>query len=314
MVCKKCGRECPEGNIYCESCGAELDSPVLPDNIDDKGRVKKTKVKAPKPKKEKKEKKTRSPEESAALVKKLKLALGVVIVIAVIILAVFLISLIGSGKGLAAAQKVPLGRNVEFAVSETGLEFAKKSDNGMINSMSDFDYVCISDESVKVNGSKQPKWAIMLNLDGDIISEVEYYDFTQLKLNWKGIRMAQMLDQNSLEYGMKIKDVNKALGLKPYYIKRTVSNESVYCYRYYYTDAESGSDKVYNYYVEFSDIDMVVKNVRYNEINYAAAILSANGGTPANGAHDIIPDITETPEDSVEDVSEEISDEESEAV
>ena len=78
MICKKCGSECPDGNIFCEACGAELEAPVLPDNVDDKGRMKK-KVKAVKPKaqpekprKEHKEKKKRTPEEKAAFVKKLK--------------------------------------------------------------------------------------------------------------------------------------------------------------------------------------------------------------------------------------------------
>ena len=69
LICKKCGSECPDGNIFCEACGAELDAPVLPENIDDKGRVKNKKPKKEKAAKEKKpkpEKKQRSPEEKAS--------------------------------------------------------------------------------------------------------------------------------------------------------------------------------------------------------------------------------------------------------
>ena len=54
LICKKCGSECPDGNIFCEACGAELDAPVLPENIDDKGRVKNKKPKKEKAAKEKK--------------------------------------------------------------------------------------------------------------------------------------------------------------------------------------------------------------------------------------------------------------------
>ena len=40
-------------------------------------------------------------------------------------------------------------------------------------------------------------------------------------------------------------------------------------------------DRSYNYYVEFSDVEMAVKNVSYREINYAATILSAGEASPA---------------------------------
>lgn len=308
MICKKCGSECPDGNIFCEACGAELDAPVLPENVDDKGRMKKQ----AKPKKEpvpKKEKKQRTFEEKAAFKKKLKAAGICLVLIVIIVAAVMLIGLIGSNDGYNAAQKIPVGRNVAFAESETGLKFEKKSTNGMINNMTSFDYICISDKTTKVSGSEQPRWVILLTVgEEDIITAVEYYDFTQLKLNWKGRKMAEMLDQNSLEYGMNIKNVNKALGIKPYYIKRTVSNDSTFCYRYYFTDPEQGYDRSYNYYVEFSDVEMAVKNVSYREINYAATILSAGDPAPAAAADsdpEAVPDETEESEDGSEESAEE---------
>ncbi|MCI7767331.1 MAG: hypothetical protein MSJ26_05025 [Oscillospiraceae bacterium] len=307
MICKKCGSECPDGNIFCEACGAELDAPVLPENVDDKGRMKKQakpkKEKAPKPKKEKKQ---RTAEEKAALAKKLKAAGICLALIAVIVIVVIIMQLLGSSDGYNAAQKIPVGRNVAFAESETGLTFEKKSANGMINNMTSFDYICISDKTTKVSGSEQPRWVILLTVgEDDIITAVEYYDFTQLKLNWKGRKMAEMLDQNSLDYGMSIKSVNKKLGLKPYYIKRTVSNDSTYCYRYFYTDPEQGYDRSYNYYVEFSDVEMAVKNVNYREINYAATILAA--GEPSPAAADSDPEAESGEEAPEEDASEENS-------
>lgn len=287
MICKKCGSECPDGNIFCEACGAELEAPVLPDNVDDKGRMKKQqgKTKKEKSSKPKREKKQRTPEEKEAFKKKLKAAAICLALIAVIVIIVFLVQLFGSNDGYNAAQSIPVGRNVAYAESETGLTFSVKSENGMINNMTSFDYICISDKTTKVSGSEQPQWVILLTVgDDDLITAVEYYDFTQLKLNWKGRKMADMLDQNSLEYGMSIKNVNKKLGLKPYYIKRTISNDSTYCYRYYFTDPEQGYDRSYNYFVDFSDVEMSVKNVSYREINYAATILAAGDKTPAAAA------------------------------
>lgn len=294
MKCQKCGTECPDGNLFCEACGAELETPVLPENIDEKGRVKKIKrprpAKAAKARPEKtasaKERRVLTPEEREKRASKVKAVFIGIGVIAVVVLVVVISHIIEQSKGLSAAQSIPLGRNVPYAVSETGLEFTEKSANGLINSICDFDYICISEDTVKVNGSEQPRWAIMLTVDGeDIITAVEYYDFKQLKLNWKGRLMPEMLTQESLEYGMSIRNVNKTLGLRPYYVRRSVSNDSVYCYRYYCSDAEEGYDRVFNYYVEFSDIELAVKGIRSSEINYANAIFNAGPtsiATPVN--------------------------------
>lgn len=262
MKCQKCGSECPDGNIFCEACGAELDSPVLPDNIDDKGRMKGGKKKAePKPEKKKKEKRTVSPEQRKMLANRVKAAAICLIIIAAVVLAVYLINFAKANKGFNSAQSIPLGRNVEYAASETGLVFSKEGVNAMIDSMADYDYVCISEDTVKVSGSEQPQWAILLTVAADdTITDVEYYDFRQLKNNWKGRKMPQLLDKDSLEYGMSIRNVNKALGMKPYYIKRSVSNDSLYGYRYFYTDEECSYDRVYNYYVDFSDVELAVRN------------------------------------------------------
>lgn len=250
---------------------------------------KQAKPKKEKPHKPKKEKKQRTPEEKAALKKKLKAAGVCLLLIVIVVVVVFLVQIFGTSDGYNAAQSIPVGRNVAYAESETGLTFSEKSENGMINNMTSFDYICISEKTTKVSGSEQPQWVILLTVgEDDLITAVEYYDFTQLKLNWKGRKMAEMLDQNSLEYGMSIKNVNKKLGLKPYYIKRTISNDSTYCYRYYFTDPEQGYDRSYNYFVEFSDVEMAVKNVSYREINYAATILAA--GETASPASDIDPE------------------------
>ncbi|MGN0667580.1 MAG: hypothetical protein ACI4KF_13805 [Huintestinicola sp.] len=286
IKCNKCGTENPNGSIMCEKCGEMLDAPILPENVDEKGRVKgSTKKqkheKAAKPKASKKEKKQRSDEEREAIRKNFKNAAIVICVIAVICLIVWIISLSEGNKGLKAAESIPLGRNVEYAASETKLEFTKTCENGIVNNMADFDYICVSGKNVKVSGSEQPEWAVMLNIGADdLITSVEYYDFSQLKLNWKGRRNSVMLDQNSLDFGMSIRNVSKTLGFKPYYIKRNVNNEAVYCYRYYFFDENTGCDRAFNYYVEFTDVDNTVKNVYYDEIDYAGVILSAAQDEP----------------------------------
>ncbi|MBQ7990641.1 MAG: zinc ribbon domain-containing protein [Oscillospiraceae bacterium] len=292
MICKNCGTECPDGNLFCDKCGAELETSVLPDNIDSKGRIitgKKGKEKAApddgdKPKREKAHKREKiqlTEGQKAARRKTLRgIGIAAAVIVVVVVIAV-VVNLINANKGYTYATKVPVGRNVDYARSETGLDFVKRSDNGMINSMTDFDYICISDKKVRISGSEQPEWAIFLTTDSeDMITDVEFYDFTQLKLNWKGNKSDAMLTENDLTYGMSIKNVNKTLGLKPYYLKRSVSNDSVYCYRYYYTDEEAGYDRAYNYYVDFSETELQVRSVSYCEIEYAKVILNVNTNMP----------------------------------
>lgn len=293
MKCQKCGSICPDGNLFCEACGAELETPVLPDNIDEKGNVKKEKRKKPpsaKPahrtaaarqsaKPAAKEKRPLTQEEREKRTAKLKAVLAGIGAVAVVVLVVVISQMVGANKGLSAAQSIPLGRNVPYASSETGLDFTPQSSSGLINNMCDFDYIYVSEDTVKVSGSEQPQWAIMLTVDGeDMITAVEYYDFSQLSSNWKGRIMPEMLTQDSLEYGMSIRNVSKTLGLKPYYVRRSVSNDSVYCYRYFCSDHEQGYDRVFNYYVEFSDIELAVRSVHYSEVNYANVILNAGDG------------------------------------
>lgn len=305
MICKHCGSECPDGNIFCEVCGKELDPAVLPDNIDSKGRIKNEKPE--KKKKPAREKVHLTEGQKAARKKTIKMLCIAAVVIAVIILGVFLYSLITSTKGYNTAVKISLGRNVEYAQSETGLTFEKKSSNGMINSMADFDYIYTSDEKTRINGSEHPKWVIMLSTDGEgMITDVEFYDFTQLRNNWMGKKAAAMLTENDLTFGMSIKNVNKTIGMKPYYIKRSVSNDSVYCYRYFFTDSDAGYDRAYNYYVDFSETEKSVRTIYYKEIEYSRVILnvgdaSSNTSVASEETEETPDGEDETSEDTGED-------------
>ncbi|MBQ5329778.1 MAG: zinc-ribbon domain-containing protein [Oscillospiraceae bacterium] len=315
IICKKCGAECPDGNIFCEKCGKELEVNILPDNIDPQGNVinREETKETPRGRKTPKVPVKMTEAQKAARRRTLRI-LGIILaVIAVCILAVTVYNTTGSQKGFNASQKVPLGRNVEYAESETGLKFTEKSANGMINTMTDFDYICVSEKTVKVSGSEQPQWAIMLSVDSDgMINEVEYYDFSQLRVNWQGRKMAEMLDENYLTYGMSIKNVNKSLGMKPYYVKRNVSNDSLYCYRYYFTDEKAGYDRAFNFYVGFSDTDLSVRSVEYSEIEYAKVILNADNDIQRPVAGVFALPAADEADSAAENVTEEVSDEETE--
>ena len=100
------------------------------------------------------------------------------------------------------------------------------------------------------------------------------------------------------------------MGMKPYYIKRSVSNDSIYCYRYYFTDPDAGYDRAFNYYVDFSETELSVRSIHYNEIEYSRVILNV-GDKISEPVDDEIKD-TEEDSESEDDSEESTEDTETE--
>ena len=86
--------------------------------------------------------------------------------------------------------------------------------------------------------------------------------------------MASKIEPSVVEYGMKSKSAERALGMKPYtIIKENEGNTSTYAYRYHYTDNDSGNTCVMNFYVVVDDSDGKVKYVYEEQLDYLNLIL-----------------------------------------
>lgn len=297
MKCSKCGAQNEDNEMFCNSCGAEL---YTGENVKEEKKPEKKsgmafgigKGKNKKPKKASDDKKTEgnaaekktegkasdkklSAEErkkNAAL--RIKLIAGAVAVVAVVIVIVIVAGSIGSTKGSKIADKVPLGRNIDYCIKETGEDFASTSQYKDMKSVANFDYICESDKTVNISGITVPRWAVLVTEDSSrILDTVEYYDFSSLKNGWKGEHSNIRFNKETVSYGMDMKTVNKTIGFTPYYTKKTSDNKSLNCYRYYIVDNDTGTERVFNYYVEFNDVNGTVVNAYDTEINYVNYVL-----------------------------------------
>lgn len=272
MKCPECGVEINDNEVYCPKCGAEIILGDMTDDIrqEDTQDIGDTK----KQKRNNKDKKGKN-----RLIIVLRIVGAAVVIALIIILIVYIVGVTKSAAGRKVFDGVPLGRDIEYVSTQTGVEFlsGESSEYGAVNYIADYDYICESEKSVTVDGIMLPEWAVLLreNSAGSV-DEAVLYNFGRLKHSWMGSRTAEKLETASVEYGMTIKSAERALGLKPYTIvKESMENTSIYVYRYHYTDDESGNNCVRNFYVEISDVDGKVKNVYDEQLDYLNLILQA---------------------------------------
>lgn len=269
MRCPECGSEINDNEVYCPGCGAEIILGGTPDDIrqEDTGDTQKQK-------RNNKDKKGKN-----RLLIILRIAGLAAAAALIVILIVYIAGVTKAAAGRKVFDGVPLGRDIEYISTRTGVEFlsGESSAYGAVNYIADYDYICESEKSVAVDGITLPEWAVLLraNPTGSV-EEAALYNFSILKHSWMGVKTAEKLETSLVEYGATVKSAERALGLKPYTIvKESTENTSIYVYRYHYTDDESGNNCVRNFYVEVSDVDGQVKNVYDEQLDYLNLILQA---------------------------------------
>ena len=275
MKCPNCGFENEEGAAFCGGCGEDLSSENIMNALDES--AKQTDAKAEKRSGKKKKRKEKAADGGDAAVKKSKvkpvlIAAAVIIVLAAA--AMFVLMNMPS-EGEKVLKNVPIGRNLAYAEAKTETDFTKVSKYDAVNKLDDFDDICEGNLTIKIEGVSFPEWAISVSLANDeTIDRVTYYDFSQLQKNWKGHHSSKKIELTAVEYGMKRKAVDRALGFTPYSIIKGIDNTVTNVYRYYYSDETSGNDVVCNYCVVFNDVDESVKNVYVNELDYIGFMTS----------------------------------------
>ncbi len=273
MRCKECGSEVAENDVFCGSCGAEIIPGAAEERKSDTVRDESDQSKKKSSEKKKKESAGR---KKAVIAARIFIALVIIAVIAIII--VYAVMSAKAAEGRKIFDKMPLGRDIEKISADTGEQFitGENSLYGALNYIADFDYLCESEKSAAVGGIMVPEWAVLLSEDGSgNISQATLYNFYILKHNWMGEKSAERIDISSIEFGMKAKEAERRLGLKPYAIvKDSTENTETYTYRYHYTDEASGNNRVMNFYVVISDVDGQVKNVYDEQLDYLNLILN----------------------------------------
>ena len=272
MKCPDCGVELDNDVVFCTNCGAEIidNNTSSPENNETKEKLKNKKSR----KKNKKEKKNTDKKISFKTMLKI---IGIILALVLIVIIIICVSLsIKASKGRKIFDSVPLGRDIDKIESDTGVAFisGESSIYGALNHITDYDYVCESQDSVTVSGIQVPEWAVLLRKGSDeTVTEAVLYNFYAIKHNWMGSKTASEIDTGVIQYGVSAKSAERTLGLKPYTIvKESSENTSTYVYRYHYIDDESGNTVVKNFYVVVSDVDNQVKDVYDEQLDYLKMI------------------------------------------
>lgn len=276
MKCPKCGFENEDGAAFCGGCGEDLSSENIMSALDESAKQTDAREKRSGKKKKRREKAADGGDTTVkkSKVKPVLITAAVVIVLAAA--AIFVLMNLPS-EGEKVLKNVPIGRNLAYAEAKTETDFTKVSKYDAVNQLGNFDNICEGNLTIKIEGVSFPEWAIAVSLANDeTIDRVTYYDFSQLQKNWKGHHSQKKIELTAVEYGMKRKAVDRALGLTPYSIIKGIDNTVTNVYRYYYSDETSGNDVVCNYCVVFNDVDESVKNVYVNELDYIGFMTSVN--------------------------------------
>jgi hypothetical protein len=262
MICPKCGSEITEDTDFCGICGKRLA------DFDESETEREPRSEVSTAQRGKRRSRRQK------LISRIKLILGIAAVIAVVVAAVVIISSLKKSEGERIFENVPLGRTVDIADKDTGVTFDVSSEYPVLQQIEPFSYVSEAGGGVKVEGVHLPEWAVLLTKNAqNNISKVSYYEFAALKSSWKGQTINAKIDTGVIEYGQKIKDVQKTIGLTPYAMIATLDNNTTECvFRYNATD-ENGDNRVYNLSVYIDDADDTVKDVTETECNYIAFFL-----------------------------------------
>lgn len=247
MKCPECGVNLDGGLTVCPECGVKLPESAI------------------------KEKKPDS-----KFFKMMKLILILAVVSAAVIISIVVAVRFSASEGKRVAEKLSekLGRSIALAEKNLDIELSSDSDYKILREIRSYDYQLSSEKAVKVEGIHLPEWVIFVKADSeDKISEVTYYDFRQLLNSWKGEKAsAGALPEDQIDYGMTVKEMEKALGFEPLFITYTEEDTIVYRYKYYYVNEVDNNEHAYYLIVEF-DLDGHIRDYKKSENKYMSSIL-----------------------------------------
>jgi hypothetical protein len=263
MVCPKCKTEITEDTDFCVICGAKL-TDAIPDESE-----------TVEPRRTKKRELHKINRHN--LVRKLRIAGAAAAVIVLAIAVIIIITSLRASEGRKLFESIPLGRDIQIVNSETETDFYRTAVNKIMNEIGTFSYIYESEEMITVDGIKLPEFAILLSADSaGKIYKVTFYDFAALGKSWKGERKSALPDTEAVEYGSKISDAQKILGLSPYAIVSTLDdNTQKLIYRTHAED-EFGNTCVYNINLFVNEADETVKDISVTESEYVAFYFSVN--------------------------------------
>lgn len=234
MICPKCKANNSAEERFCIKCGCRL-VPI----VEEKPKDKET--------------------EPWFKIKNKKIAAIGVGIIALIIVVLILIIVIEFSKSESEEMALFLSKGIGHDVSDVmkldSVRLEEKSTYSGVTDYIKFDYIAESDKSVTADGVILPEWLICVMTEKDKVSSVILYDFTVMKDTYKGEKTDGEIKLSSFSSGDSFSKIKNAVNVSPYSIEYK-SDQTVYTYKYYYTDT-AGNDQARALTVNVSDNDYI---------------------------------------------------------
>lgn len=227
MVCPKCATIIDDNCDKCFNCSMEFK------HSDEIQEV----VKATK------NKKIISPEK-AKRNKIIKIVLISVAAVAVIISIIVLINILLTPDGLKISQKLGenIGQSIVVAEKNAKVHLSDKSQSAAINNQADFDYIYESNDMIKVDGVRVPKWTIKISMKEREVFSVYYRNYADQKNYYKGKKLDGPVNASDISVGMNSIDVANKFKASPTSITY-YENQIDYCYVYYFINQNKDEER-----------------------------------------------------------------------
>ncbi len=185
---------------------------------------------------------------------------------AVLILLIIVLAIVGICLGIHAYSKykdngaryaLALGEQIGVSPS-TAEKYAKVtldtvSENACVNMVAEeYSYLYESKKTVEVSGVSIPAWVIYCQTSNNVLTQVYYYNYRQLKTYGQGIKTSAYIDPSGITLGMTSEEVCTYIGFEPLCTAYTVGSVTE-TYQYYYKDKNTGNTVSYRVTVSYTD-------------------------------------------------------------
>ncbi len=196
----------------------------------------------------------------------------VVVLVAVCIGVVWFMRWKNDGARYAKSLSEQIGVSPETAQKYAHLTLDTASQFACINmAAEDYKYLYESKKTVQVSGVSIPQWVIYVGEDDNIVTDVQYYQYTQLQDYGNGVKVQAHVDVPGITIGMSQEGVHQYVGFAPLCVSYT-SEGMREAYKYYYKDQNTGNTVSYVLYVTYED--GVVSEVSEVENQFILSVLT----------------------------------------
>lgn len=183
----------------------------------------------------------------------LAIFVAIIVIVATTIIVIKVDQWKNDGARYARTLAEQIGVSPDTAQKYARITMENTSAHACINmATKDYGHLFESKKTVQVSGVTIPEWLVLAGTDNNVINEVVYYDYRQLKKYGNGVETSGHVKYEGINTGMDATAVQKYIGFPPLCTKYT-SDSLVESYKYYYEDKNTGDTVSYTLHVTYKD-------------------------------------------------------------